>query len=40
MGPAAQPAVEKLKKLRGDGRFGDVQAGPAAAKALEKLGVR
>lgn len=40
MGPAAMPAVEKLKQLRGDGRFGDPQAGPAARKALEKLGVQ
>lgn len=37
--PAASPAVEKLKKLAGDGRENDPQAGPAAQKALEKLGV-
>lgn len=40
MGTAALPAIEKLKELRGDARLSDAQAGPAARKALEKLGVK
>jgi len=39
LGPAAFPAVPKLKELRGDARLSDPIAGPAARKALEKLGV-
>jgi HEAT repeat protein len=39
LGPAALPAVPKLRELRGDARNSDPIAGPAARKALAKLGV-
>jgi len=39
MGQAALPAVGKLKEMRGNNRRSDQQAGPAAAKVLEKLDI-
>ena len=38
LGPAARPAAEKLKELAGNAESGDPQVGPAARKALERIG--